>query len=288
MQFDSGRDTKEFTKSGFQLIVGADGTWSRVRPMVSPIKPYYSGVLMSRLTLADAERTYPEAWKLVNRGSLFTYGQNNSLMAQQIGDGSIAVSTAYLAPEDEIKSLDVHSIETMKKVALDRFDDYCPQLTSMIEKTSGEPWVANLYMLPLGHRWAHREGFTLLGDAAHAMTPFAGEGVNLAMMDAMKLSEQIVDASKGSNLSDCIKAYEEDMFVRAPRVQQLTQSMVNTIFYSNSTKSRMIKDFMLNAMRPDVPALLFPLCQAAVHAYFWWYGLDEKAEVHGIVDKKAV
>jgi 2-polyprenyl-6-methoxyphenol hydroxylase-like FAD-dependent oxidoreductase len=50
-----------------------------------------------------------------------------------------------------------------------------------------------MYMLPIGFSWPHRSGVTIIGDAAHLMTPFAGEGVNLAMWDAMLLGRALVD-----------------------------------------------------------------------------------------------
>lgn len=57
---------------------------------------------------------------------------------------------------------------------------------------------------------------TLLGDAAHVMTPFSGIGVNLALTDAMELSVAIEEILTGStSVADAFKEYERKMFDRA-------------------------------------------------------------------------
>jgi 2-polyprenyl-6-methoxyphenol hydroxylase-like FAD-dependent oxidoreductase len=55
---------------------------------------------------------------------------------------------------------------------------------------------------------------TMIGDAAHVMPPFAGEGANVAMLDALELSEYLT-ADKYHSLQEAIAAFEEDMRQRA-------------------------------------------------------------------------
>lgn len=90
----------------------------------------------------------------------------------------------------------------------------------MVEIEAGDKLITRpLYMLPVGLRWEPRAGVTVLGDAAHLMTPFAGIGVNLAMNDALDLAMAIVKHKdefgvdlKGT-LAEALKEYEEKMFV---------------------------------------------------------------------------
>lgn len=57
---------------------------------------------------------------------------------------------------------------------------------------------------------------TLLGDAAHLMSPFSGEGANLAMRDGADLALALAAAvTSGSSWDEAVRSYEEMMFARA-------------------------------------------------------------------------
>jgi 2-polyprenyl-6-methoxyphenol hydroxylase-like FAD-dependent oxidoreductase len=59
----------------------------------------------------------------------------------------------------------------------------------------------------------------MLGDAAHVMPPFAGEGVNMAMLDALELSDCLT-SGKHSTLNEAISSYEINMRQRASMAAQ--------------------------------------------------------------------
>jgi len=68
--------------------------------------------------------------------------------------------------------------------------------------------------MPLDQTWAALPNLTMIGDAAHVMPPFAGEGVNMAMLDALELSECLT-TNKHNSVQEAISFYETNMRKRA-------------------------------------------------------------------------
>jgi 2-polyprenyl-6-methoxyphenol hydroxylase-like FAD-dependent oxidoreductase len=178
-QVEWEESTHEFTlhfadqpsQTGFDLIVGADGAWSKVRPALSATKPFYSGVAGHAFRIPDAEKTSPLGYFLVNRGSLFAYENGKSIIAQYMGDGSLSIATWACRPEDWRKQCgyDVHDAKATKEACLKDYADWDPRLVSFTQCAEDHVVPRDLYMLPVGHRWKHVQGVTLIGDAAHLM-----------------------------------------------------------------------------------------------------------------------
>jgi len=274
LRFDHGAET------GFDLIVGADGAWSKVRPLLSKVEPYYSGIGGIQSLVNDAEKQHPDLYKLVNRGSVFCYSDGKSLNAQQLGDGTITVGSWTRRAEDWQKTCgyDVHDGKQVKMALLDEFKDWSPQLVQFIRLADEQHLVSrSLYMLPSGHRWSHRPGFTLIGDSAHLMSPFAGEGVNLAMADALKLA-QVLTASRKSEMDDAmdkaVKVFEEEMFSRAGIIAEVSKGNMEDMLFSSGANPSTVTRFVRRIIVGHIPWLewLLPLwiVKLALRLFFRW------------------
>lgn len=204
----------------FDLVVGADGTWSKVRPLVSESRPAYSGVTFVETGFDHADEKHPEIARLVGRGKMFALGDSRGILAQRNGGGHIRAYFAFRAAEDWVRSgaIDFSSADRTRVTLAAAFETWAPELVDFIHRS--DPWfVARpLYALPVGHCWPHREGITLLGDAAHVMSPFGGFGANYAMLDAAELAQAIqrgLQSGSRSAFEAEIAAYEKRMCERA-------------------------------------------------------------------------
>jgi 2-polyprenyl-6-methoxyphenol hydroxylase-like FAD-dependent oxidoreductase len=178
----------------------------------------YSGIFGISFEIPRAKETAPECYMLTNRGSLFSYSGGRAIMPQYLVDGSLKVGVYITQPQDWAENLpfDNHDFEVTKKAILDEFEGWAPELLQYVRNGQNAEF-RSLYMLPVGWSWKNRPRVTLIGDAAHVMTPFAGQGVNLGMQDALMLSRAIV---KGAN-SPPKDALLNEIFLFGLKRQQL-------------------------------------------------------------------
>ncbi len=188
------------------LVVGADGGNSRVRPLLCDDRPAYAGLTHVEGAIRDVDQAHPDLAAQVGRGNYWALGPGLHLAAQRNGDGTVRVGIGARCPEGALDGIDGPDAATTL------LDGWHPDIVRLIRACEPPFTVRSVKVLPIGLTWTPRPGVTLLGDAAHLMPP-TGFGANLAMLDAAELARAI--AAHPGDFDAAVAAYEPVMRDRA-------------------------------------------------------------------------
>lgn len=235
---DGGRHELTFADgstvtTGF--LVGADGAWSKVRPLLSEAKPAYVGTSFIETSLFDGKGRYKASAKAVGGITLIALAPGKGIIGHREANGALRTYVALNKPKDWIESIDFSdSVTALARVA-EEFKGWTPKMTELITNSETDPVAWPIHALPVEHRWDRVPGVTLLGDAAHLMSSFAGEGANLAMYDGAELGKAI--ATNPNDVEAALTAYEKDLFPRSASAAAVADRNHKLFFDDNTPQS---------------------------------------------------
>jgi len=207
------------------FVIAADGANSKIRPYITDIKPIYSNVTIVEGNVYHAVKNSPKMWELTNNGagSVMILGDNQSLSINTKADGTLSFYTGNKFPENWVNKSGI-DFNDEKSVAVwfkEQFGSWHPMFQEFFESDEVSIVPRPMYHFPLDQTWETLPNLTMLGDAAHRMPPYAGEGVNMAMQDAFELAECLT-SNEFKNIRDAIAEYELHLQIRASEITQDT------------------------------------------------------------------
>jgi len=195
-----------------ELLVGADGAWSKVRPLVSEAKPQYVGISFVETFLFDCDARHAASAQVVGSGALYALAPGRGIIAHREPHGTLHTYVLLEKPAEWIAGIDFGNVDAAVAQVAAEFEGWTPELRALITDGESAPVPRPINALPAAHRWDRVPGVTLLGDAAHLMAP-DGEGANLAMLDGAELAKAI--AAHPGEIESALAVYEHALFQRA-------------------------------------------------------------------------
>jgi 2-polyprenyl-6-methoxyphenol hydroxylase-like FAD-dependent oxidoreductase len=201
------------------IVIGADGANSKVRPYITDIKPFFAGLTAIEGAVYNSAEASPNMHKLVQGGKIFAMGDDQTLIISSKGDGSLAFYVGFKTNEDwlEKNRIDFSNKEQVNAWFKKEFKGWDASWQELFENADPHFIPRPQYCMPLDQAWNALPNLTMLGDAAHLMPPYAGEGVNMAMLDALELGKCLLNTGFADTQS-AIAAYETQMRARASEV----------------------------------------------------------------------
>ena len=200
------------TTATTSLLVGADGAWSRVRPLLSGATPEYTGISFIETHLFDGDNRHPTSATTVGGGAMMVLEPGKGILAHRERGGNLHTWVMLSRSRDWFAAINFSDPAAATARIVREFDGWAPELTALVTNGETAPILRNIYTLPIEHRWERAPGVTLLGDAAHLTAP-NGEGANLALYDGAELGKAI--AARPDDIETALTEYEQAMFVRS-------------------------------------------------------------------------
>lgn len=225
---------KNGTSAYADLVIAADGANSKVRPYLTSIKPIYSGITLIQGDIDDAVTNMPNLFSFVRGGKIMAFDDGKMIGLGTKADGSVMFVICFKCDQEWVRQADIDFNDKLQVLAWFKreFLSWSEQWHELILANGVKFIPRPQFYFPMNQKWEARENLTMIGDSAHWMPPFAGEGANVAMQDAFELAEVLTNG-KFSNIKCAIEHFEQEMVARAAHATKQTLENMEKMFSKN-------------------------------------------------------
>jgi salicylate hydroxylase len=230
----------------FDIVIGADGIHSVVRPCVGGVdKPRFSGSAAYRaLVPRSAVEDLPI--DVTNR-----MGPDRHVVSYFIGRNRSHLNLVCISPEDSWESESWTEQGTIEDL-YSRFEGWSSDFLSLLGRVEEPVFRWALYDREPLEQWGIGTT-TLLGDACHPMLPFMAQGSCQAIEDAVVLARCLSDVSTSDAVS-ALRRYEDARQGRTAQVQ--TSSLMNRdLFHMVDGQEHQDRDLIFSISPPGMSIL---------------------------------
>lgn len=237
---------KNGTTATADIVIGADGANSKIRPFITAVNPFYAGIVIIQGNVPDSEKTAPGIHHLLQGGKVYVHDDEKCLHVSSKGDGSIDFYVSCKKDENWWQKSGINFSDRLQVRAWFKkeFPEWNNIWLTLIENADLPIIPRPQYCMPLDKAWVALPNLTILGDAAHIMPP-SGEGVNLAMLDALELSESLT-CEDFKDIQTAIAAYEKQMRLRAAKEARDAMEMKNWM-HAEDAQTKLVQFFCQNS-----------------------------------------
>lgn len=225
---------KNGTNAYADLVIAADGANSKVRPYLSNIKPIYSGITLIEGNIYDAEKHTPKLFAFAKGGKVMAFDSEQFVGYGTKADGAIMFVANFKTHENWLteSGIDFNNrqqvLEWFKQEFVNWSDEWHEFFTNDAVYFIPRPQ----YYFPFDQNWETQENLTMIGDAAHRMPPYAGEGANVALQDAFELAECLTN-NQFTDIKTAIAHFEKEMVARGAQATKDTLENTERMFSKN-------------------------------------------------------